>query len=254
MSADDLLLAVAGLAAGLVNGVAGGGSLISFPALLAVGHTAVVANVTSTVGIWAGYVGGVAGFRRELAAQGDRVRALTPVALAGGLTGAVLLLVTPGHVFEDLAPLLVLLACALFALQPRIARRLRERPPPRPRARSAGLSVLALVGTYLAAIYGGYFGAGLGVVLLAVLGLALDDELIRINGVRGVLSLIVNSIAVVVFVVGADVAWHDAGVLTVTSLVGGYLGARLSRRLPAPVFRVVVIGLGLVAAVRLLFG
>jgi uncharacterized membrane protein YfcA len=262
MSADDLLLAVAGLAAGLVNGVAGGGSLISFPALLAVGHSAVVANVTSTVGIWAGYLGGVAGFRRELAAQVDRVRALTPVALAGGLTGAVLLLVTPGDLFEDLAPLLVLLACALFAFQPLVGRRLRERreaapagtSTARPNARAAGLSVMALVGTYFAAIYGGYFGAGLGVVLLAVLGLALDDSLVRINGVRGVLSLIVNSIAVVVFVIGADVAWHDAGVLTVTSLVGGYVGARLSRRLPAPVFRVVVIGLGLVAALRMLFG
>jgi uncharacterized membrane protein YfcA len=113
---------------------------------------------------------------------------------------------------------------------------------------------LALVGTYLGAIYGGYFGAGLGVVLLAVLGLSLDDELIRINGLRGVLSLIVNSIAVVVFVAAADVAWHDAGVLTVTSLLGGYAGARLSRRLPVPVFRVVVIGLGLVAALRMLFG
>ena len=177
---------------------------------------------------------------------------MLPVGLAGGLTGALLLLVTPSDVFEGLAPVLVLLACGLFALQPVLARRLQERSPARRPVRP--VPALALVCTFLGAIYGGYFGAGLGVVLLAVLGLALDDELVRINGLRGVLSLIVNSIAVVVFVVAADVAWHDAGVLTVTSLIGGYAGARLSRRLPVPVFRTVVIGLGLVAAAWMLLG
>jgi uncharacterized membrane protein YfcA len=259
LNGDALLLAAAGFGAGLVNGVAGGGTLLSFPALLAVGHTALVANVTSSVGIWTGYVGGVAGFRREVAAQRDRVRALAPVALGGGLTGAVLLLVTPADLFEDVAPVLVLLACALFAAQPVLAGRLRARRAERgaaapPTARRAGIPLPALVGTFAASVYGGYFGPGLGVILLAVLGLALDDELVRVNGVRGVLSLVVSTVTVVVFAIGADVDWADAGVLAVTALVGGYSGARLSRRLPVPVLRAVVIVLGTVAAVKLWSG
>jgi uncharacterized membrane protein YfcA len=260
LNGDALLLAAAGFGAGLVNGVAGGGTLLSFPALLAVGHPAVVANVTSSVGIWTGYLGGVAGFRREVAAQRDRVRALAPVALGGGLTGAVLLLVTPADLFEDVAPVLVLLACALFAAQPVLAGRLRARraergaASSRPAARRAGIPLPALVGTFAASIYGGYFGPGLGVILLAVLGLALDDELVRVNGVRGVLSLAVSSVTVVVFAIGADVDWADAGVLAVTALIGGYSGARLSRRLPVPVLRAVVIVLGVVAAAKLWAG
>jgi uncharacterized membrane protein YfcA len=244
---EDVVIALAGLGAGLINGIAGGGSLVSFPALIAVGHSALVANVTSSVGIWTGYLGGVAGFRAELASQAGRVRALAPVALAGGLAGAVLLLVTPSDLFRDLAPILILLACALFALQPRLAARVRTRP-----AASAVLSRPAVVGTFAAAIYGGYFGAGLGVILLAVLGLALDDELVRINGLRGVLALLVNTIAVLVFAVRADVAWGAAGILSVTALVGGYAGARLSRRMPVPVLRAFVITFGVVAAFRLL--
>ena len=259
LNGDALLLAAAGFGAGLVNGVAGGGTLLSVPALVAVGHTALVATVTSSVGIGTGSVGGVAGFRREVAAQRDRVRALAPVALGGGLTGAVLLLVTPADLFEDVAPVLVLLACALFAAQPVLAGRLRARraergaaaPPP---ARRAGIPLPALVGTFAASVYGGYFGPGLGVILLAVLGLALDDELVRVNGVRGVLSLVVSTVTVVVFAIGADVDWADAGVLAVTALVGGYSGARLSRRLPVPVLRAVVIVLGVVAAARLWSG
>ncbi len=265
LNGDALLLAAAGFGAGLVNGVAGGGTLLSFPALLAVGHPAVVANVTSSVGIWTGYLGGVAGFRREVAAQRDRVRALAPVAFGGGLTGAVLLLVTPADLFEDVAPVLVLLACALFAAQPVLAGRLRagqlrarraERAEalPRAAARRSGIPLPALVGTFAASIYGGYFGPGLGVILLAVLGLALDDELVRVNGVRGVLSLVVSTITVLVFAIGADVDWADAGVLAVTALVGGYAGARLSRRLPVPVLRAVVIVLGTVAALKLWVG
>jgi uncharacterized membrane protein YfcA len=164
----------------------------------------------------------------------------------------VLLLVTPSDVFEGVAPVLVLLACGLFALQPALAGRLRERERRRPPHPVHGLTGPAVAATFLAAVYGGYFGAGLGVILLAVLGLALDDALVRINGVRSVLSLLVNTVAVGVFAAGADVAWGDAAVLAVAALVGGYAGARLSRRLPVPVLRAVVIGLGLAAAAKLL--
>jgi len=295
VTADDLLIAVAGLVAGFVNGVAGGGSLISFPALVATGQSALVANITSTVGIWTGYVGGVAGFRTELADQRGRVRALAPAALAGGLAGSLLLLVTPEGTFDALAPFLILAACALFAAQPRITAEVRRRaaaappspapldrrhpnPDPAPEAgpspgwrpgsgpaptrspvppgsapsRPSSVRAVAAVGTFAGGVYGGYFGGGLGVVLLTVLGLSLDDELNRINGLRGVLAMLVNSLAVVVFVASGEVVWRAAAVLAVAALVGGYAGARLSRRLPVPVLRAAVIALGIAAAVAML--
>jgi uncharacterized membrane protein YfcA len=250
MSADDLLIAGAGLAAGVINGIAGGGSLVAFPVLIGVGYSALTANVTTTVGIWTGYLGGIAGFRKELTAQRPRVRALAPVAMSGGLAGAVLLLVTPEELFDGLAPVLILAACGLFALQPWLAARARARA--HPGSVRAAIPPAALAGTFAAAVYGAYFGGGLGVVLLAVLGLTLEDTLARINGLRGVMSLLINSIAVVVFAATADVAWRAAGILSVTSLVGGYLGARLSLRMKPGVLRPVVIVFGVVAAVRLL--
>lgn len=250
MTGDDLLIAVAGLGAGFVNGVAGGGSLLSFPALIATGHSALVANVTSTVGIWTGYVGGVAGFRTELADQRHRVRALAPAALGGGLAGSLLLVATPEGAFDALAPFLILVACVLFAAQPRLTAALKTRP--RTTTPKGPVPLGAIAGTFAGGVYGGYFGGGLGVVLLTVLGLALDDELVRINGLRGVLALLVNSLAVVVFAVSADVAWRHAGILSATALLGGYTGARLSRRLPVPVLRATVIGFGVAAAVALL--
>jgi len=248
--ADAALLAGAGLAAGIVNGIAGGGSLVSYPALLATGHSALVANVTNTVGILTGYVGGAAGFRTELVTQRERVRQLAPVCLAGGLAGAGLLLTTPEEVFDWVAPILIIGACLLFAVQPWVTKWVARR-----RATadlSAGVPIGAHVAVFVASVYGGYFGAGLGVILLAALGTVLVDPLPRINSLRGVLSLIVNTIAVVVFCLGADVAWRAAGVLAATSLVGGYIGARTSLRLPTPVLRVVVLLFGAIAVVRLL--
>jgi hypothetical protein len=256
-----LLLAAAGFAAGVVNGVAGGGSLISFPALLAAGHTALVANVTSTVGIWPGYVGGVAGYRHVLGDQRDRVRELAPTCIAGGIAGSALLLLTPSSAFAALAPYLILGACLLFAVQPWLSRALArraaardadsrpgDRTTTRDRVRSPGLHAAV----FLAAIYGAYFGAGLGVILLAVLALLLEDDLQRANGLRGVLALVINSVGVVVFAIAADVVWSAAAILAVTSLAGGYTGAHLAQRLPARVFRTAVILLGVAAAIRLL--
>jgi uncharacterized membrane protein YfcA len=243
------LLVAAGFGAGIVNGIAGGGSLISFPALIATGQSALVANVTSTVGIWPGYIGGVAGHRAELAGQRDRVRRTAPVAVAGAVAGSVLLLTTSEDAFADLAPFLILFACLLFAAQPVIAGRLKARPV---HPEGERLSVPMLVGVFLASVYGAYFGGGLGVVLLAVLGLTLTDALTRINGLRGVLALVVNTVALVAFGVAAPVAWAAAGVMAVASLVGGYLGARVARRVPTPVLRIAVITFGVAAALRLL--
>jgi len=246
-----VLLLAAGLGAGTVNGVAGGGTLVSFPALLATGLPALQANVTSTVGIWPGYLGGVAGFRSEVRAQPrDRLAALSGAAVVGAVAGSVLLLVTPVAAFKLLAPYLVLGACLLFAVQPLISRRMKERLT----ADAGGHLRLAAVGTALGSVYGGYFGAGLGVVLLALLGLTVPDDLVRTNGLRAVLSLVVNCVAAVVFLLAAHVAWSDAGLLAGSSLVGGYFGARLARHLPPVVFRVLVVLLGLVTAARLLAG
>lgn len=243
----EALLALAGLGAGFVNGVAGGGTLVSFPVLLALGLPAVRANVTSTIGIWPGYLGGVAGFRREIGDQMDRLRALAPVAVSGGVVGAVLLLVTPSHAFSRAAPYLVLLACGLFSVQPVLAKRL---------ARGDGQQrrVLGQAGTFVACVYGAYFGAGLGVLLLAILGIAIPDRLVRTSGLRSMLSLAVNTIAAIVFSIAAHVAWSYAGVLAVTSLVGGYAGARFARRVPTGPLRVLIILIGVAAAAKLLAG
>ncbi len=244
------LVAGAGFVAGGINGIAGGGSLVSFPALLAVGQPALTANVTSTVGIWPGYLGGVLGFRTEIADQADRIRSLLPATLAGAGIGAGLLLTTSSEAFEALTPFLILIACALFAAQPRLSARVAAMPAPAGRARDRG--VAAQAGTFLSAIYGAYFGAGLGIVLLAVLGTLLPDRLVRTNGLRGVLSLLTNTVAALIFVALAPVSWGAAGLLAAGSLVGGYAGSRLSRRVPGGLLRAFVIGVGVVAAVRLL--
>jgi uncharacterized membrane protein YfcA len=249
------LLVVAGLAAGTINGAAGGGTLVSFPALLATGLPALRANMTSTVGIWSGYLGGVAGFRREVVDQKKRVLLLTPVALVGAVLGSILLFVTPSSAFARIVPYLILLSCVLFGLQPIVTRALKSRGEPageRPQARWR--QPVAQAGTFAGAVYGGYFGAGLGVVLLGLLGLLLPDELVRTNGLRAVVSLLVNTAAALVFVVHGDIAWADAGLLALTSLVGGYLGAHVAKKLPPVVFRVVVLGLGLATAIKLLIG
>ncbi len=246
-----LLLVLAGLGAGTVNGVAGGGTLVSFPALLAVGVPALQANVTSTLGIWPGYLGGVAGFRSEVRQQpARRLLTLSSVALVGATGGGILLLLTPSSAFKAVVPYLVLAASGLFAVQPVLTARLRRKG----RASGEGSLPLAAAGTLLGSVYGGYFGAGLGVILFALLALTLPDDLVRTNGLRAVLSLTVNTAAAVVFLVAAHVAWGDAGLLAGSSLVGGYAGARLARRLPPLVFRVLVIALGLLTAGRLLAG
>lgn len=252
---DVVTVAAAGLGAGFVNGAAGGGSLVSYPLLLAVGLPARTANVTNTVGILTGYVGGALGFRDHLRSQRVRLRELAPVALAGGIAGALLVLATSESSFEAIVPVLIIGACLLFAVQPIVRRRLAERRQARSGEAhdpTAPLGALALAAVFAAAVYGGYFGAGIGVILLAILGLVLDDPLPSVNGLRGLLSLVVNVVAAVVFAFGADVEWAVAGVLSTTCLVGGYIGARASLRLPDHLLRVVVITFGLAAVARLL--
>ncbi len=244
-------MAGAGFVAGGINGVAGGGSLVSFPALLAVGQPALTANVTSTVGIWPGYLGGLLGFRTDIADQTGRIRSLLPATLGGAAAGATLLLTTPPDAFAAVTPFLILLACVLFAAQPVLTAQLARRADRRPRTRPES-GATAQVGTFLSALYGGYFGAGLGVILLALLGVLVPDRLVRTSGLRVVLSLATNTVAALLFAVAAPVAWGAAGLLAAGSLAGGYAGARLSRRVPTLVVRAFVVVIGLLAAIRLL--
>jgi uncharacterized membrane protein YfcA len=238
------LLAGAGFGAGVVNAVAGGGSLISFPALLAAGYPSITANVTNAIAVLPGYVGGSLAYRRELASQGPRIRALALTSAAGAAAGAALLLVSPASVFEAIVPWLILAACGLLAVQPRVAaavRRRRTRPP------------LVLHGVlFVATVYGGYFGAGLGIVLLAILGVFVDDGLQRLNALKGVLSLLVAVVTAAGFAIFGPVAWDAAAIVGVTCLAGGAAGVGAARRLPAPVLRGLVIAYGVGVAIVLL--
>jgi uncharacterized membrane protein YfcA len=241
-----VLLAGAGFGAGAVNAVAGGGSLVSFPALLAAGYPSVTANVTNSVAVLPGYLGGSLAYRRELASQGPRIRALAPTSIAGAAAGSALLLTTPASVFDAIVPWLILAACALLALQPRAAA-LAER-----HGDGRGSTVALHGGLLLGAVYGGYFGAGLGIMLLALLGALLPDDLQRLNALKGVLSLIVAVVAALAFAVFGPIAWDAALIIGAMSLIGGAAGVRVARRLPAPVLGAVVVVYGVAVAFALL--
>ena len=251
---EGVLLALAGLVAGTVNAVAGGGSLVSFPALLAAGYPAVDANVTNTVSLWPGYLSGGLAYRDDLRAQRDRVVALAVTAALGGAAGTVLLLVAPPGVFEAVVPFLVLVAVALLAVQPQVAARVRRRSELAEggRTRPDHLGVGLHASTFAAATYGGYFGGGLGVILMAVLAIFLPEDLTRLNGVKNALSLVVNTVALVGFGLFGPVAWVAVAVVGPASLAGGVLGGRLARRVSATVLRRVVVVWGTAVALRLL--
>jgi uncharacterized protein len=244
---DALAILGAGLAAGAINTIVGSGSLITFPTLLAIGYKPVVANVSNTVGLVPGVMSGVFGYRRELSGQGPRIRTLGIASLAGGLTGAVLLLALPGNVFKRIVPVLILIACVLVAAQPRLSRRLAERPI---RRRHGGPVLWGSV--FLTGVYGGYFGAAQGVILIALLAIFIDDDLQRLNGAKNVLALLVNGIAAVLFVIVAHVAWGAAGLLAISSIIGGQLGATVGRRLPAKFLRGFIVIVGTAVAIRLM--
>jgi uncharacterized protein len=242
-----VLIVLGGLGAGIFNGVAGGGSLISFPILLGLGYPALTANITNTIGIWPGYLASAAGFRKEIGDQRTRLLRLTPIGLAGGIAGAVLLLTTSTATFDDVVPWLVLGASAMFAAQP-LLRRALDRGSAHPRTRP----VLLVVGVFVASVYGGYFGAAMGVMFLAVLGLALPLSLAHTSGLRAVLSMIVNAMAAIVFLIHGGLAWEAVGLLALGSLVGGFIGAKVALALPAPALRVIVVVIGVGTAVKLL--
>jgi len=236
------------MAAGALNALIGSGSLITFPTLLAVGYPAVTANVSNNIGLVPGSVSGAYGFRRELRGQQHRVRRLAGASAAGGLTGATLLLILPSDVFDAVVPILVLLAVGLMAVQPRLSVWVaRRRPEDGP---DVGPAPLVL--GYLAGIYGGYFGAAQGVILLAILSTFVPDDLRRSNALKNVLAGTVNALAAVVFVLFADVAWAAVALVAVGAVVGGVFGAKVGRRINPTLLRVLVIVVGLGVAAKLL--
>ncbi|MBT2229618.1 sulfite exporter TauE/SafE family protein [Nonomuraea sp. NEAU-A123] len=239
-------LAGAGLLAGAVNALAGGGTLISFPALLALGYPSITASVTNAVALWPGYLGGVLGYRAELRGQRRRATVLSATAVLGAIAGSSLLLLTPGRLFDSLVPWLVAFASLALLVQPWLRKRFEGDG-------RQGTSRLIYVGVFLGGCYGAYFNGGMGVLLLAVLGLFLHDNLHRVNAVRAMLSLVVSTVSVVAFSLFGPVRWEAVAVVAPASLAGGFLGTRVARLMPPAVLRgvVVVFGLGVATLLAL---
>jgi uncharacterized protein len=238
-----LLVVAAGVVAGAMNVIVGSGSLITFPTLLALGIAPVVANVTNTVGLTPGSLSGAMAYSRELRGQRDRALRLGCASVLGGLTGAALLLTLPGEVFRRAVPVLILIACILTACQPRVRRWLANRQEAQ---EHGGLALL--VSVFVTGIYGGYFGAAQGVILISLLAIFLDDDLQRLNGVKNILTLCANGAAALAFVLASHVSWEAAGLIAVGSVVGGQIGGVIGRRLMPGTLRIIVVGGGLVVA------
>ncbi len=239
----------AGVVAGTVNTVVGSGSLLTFPTLLAFGFSPKVANVSNTVGLVPGSISGAIGYRRELVGQRARIRRLGAISLAGGLVGALLLLALPGATFEKVVPFLVLLAIGLVIVQPRLAARVaaRRANAEAPRHNEPVFDA----GVFLTAVYGGYFGAAQGVILIALLGIFVEDHLQRLNALKNVMTALVNGIGAVLFAIFAPVAWGPALLLALGATAGGQIGARFGRRLPPNLLRAVIVGAGLAVTAKL---
>jgi uncharacterized membrane protein YfcA len=241
-------IALAGLAAGAINTLVGSGTLITFPVLLAWGFAPVTANVSNTIGLVPGSVSGAIGYRRELAGQSQRVIRLGAMSVLGGVTGAVLLLLLPASAFKEIVPAFIVLALALIVLQPRLNRWLLRREIDLD-GRGRHLVPLAV---YATGVYGGYFGAAQGIMLLGILGLALAQDLQRTNALKNVLAGLANGVAGVYFMIAAHVEWAPAGLIAGASVIGAQLGARYGRRLPPAALRAVIVAVGVFAIVRLL--
>ena len=247
-TADHAIAAGAALAAGFVNAVAGGGTLISFPTLVALGVPSVRSNVTNTVALCPGYFGGTYAQRDDVAAMPERAKAVLLPSVAGGLLGSVLLVISPEKLFKNIVPFLILAACALLAFQDQIKKRL----PPRPveGAEASKTSRLVRLSVFGASTYGGYFGAGMGIVLLAVLGIALPDSMRRINALKQLIAATTNIIAALFFMTSGKVVWSLVLAMAPASLIGGQIGGRVVTRIPAKPLRAVVVAFGVAVAVK----
>jgi len=238
-----LAIFAAGLAAGSINTIVGSGSLVTFPTLLALGYPPLLSNVSNNVGLVPGTVSGAFAYRRELTGQRSRVLRLGTASLLGGVAGAALLLGLPGTVFRSAVPALILVAAILMALQPRLSKVLEDRGD---RKVHGGNGLF--LGVFLTGVYGGYFGAAQGVILIALLAIFVRDDLQRLNGTKNVLAMLVNTAASVLFIIFSTLSWSVVGLIAAGSVIGGQLGARIGRRLPAAVLRWVIVTVGVVVA------
>jgi uncharacterized membrane protein YfcA len=250
----------AGVAAGAINAVVGSGSLITFPTLLAFGFPPVTANVSNNVGLVSGNISGAYGYRRELAGQRGRLIRLGVFSVIGSLAGAAALLSLPSSSFKLIVPVLILIACVLVLAQPWLSKRITARRERRadPADGDGGdgrerTNPALAAGVAGAAVYGGYFGAAQGVLVIGLLGTFLEEPLQRVNGAKNVLVAIVNGTAAIVYIIFAHVAWLAVLLIAVGSTVGGLIGARYGRRLPPLALRVFVVVIGVVSAVKLIF-
>lgn len=248
MSATDaILILLAGIGAGTINAVVGSGSLITFPTLVALGYPPLLSNVSNNVGLVPGSLSAVLGYRRELSGQRPRLQRLLPASLIGSLTGSILLLVMPPGVFRRVVLVLIALALVLVITGPRLARRRAAR------GHATHHSTPALAACVTAAgVYGGYFGAAQGVILIAVLSIFLDDDLQRLNACKNALALMVNAAAATVFILSTHVDWAVVGLIALGSTIGGQVGSRVGRRLDQRVLRAIIVIIGSTAIIRLL--
>jgi uncharacterized protein len=279
----------AGLAAGTINAVVGSGTLITFPTLLAFGYPPVLANVSNNVGLVPGVASGVHGYRAELVGQRRRIIRLGSASVCGGLVGAILLLVLPAGAFKEIVPALIGIALLMIIFQPRLARWMAARQLALAAARATepggaggdgdggaggdgGTSAVRVVApvtqaqepavqiggpvlwvlVFLSGVYGGYFGAAQGILLIGLMGVAFTDTMQRINAVKNVMAGLVNGVAAVVFVAATHVDWGAAGLIACGAILGGQLGARIGRKLPPWGLRLLIICVGVVALVKLL--
>ena len=243
---EALIIIGAAALAGALNVLVGGGSLITYPTLLALGYPPVLANVSNNLGLIPGNAAGVLAYRPLLAGHRSQWLALVPASLLGGLSGAILLLALPAKLFAAVVPLLIALASVLMALQPRLRAWIDRRHPQR---QDTTLPLLA--GVYLTGLYGGYFGAAQGVLLLALMAVGLDENLQRLNGFKNALVLIVNATAALIFIGFTHVDWLVAALIAVGTAAGGWLGGRYGRRIQEPLLRRTIVITGLVVAVVL---
>jgi len=251
---ESLAVFAAGIGAGTINTIVGSGTLITFPVLLATGLPPITANVSNSLGLVPGSISGAIGYRKELRDQWRRVLRLGLTALIGGLIGAILLLALPSEAFDTIVPVLIALALVLVIAQPRLSRAIQRRRERNETDVHPDGGPVLLAGLLLASVYGGYFGAAQGVLYLSLMGLLLHDELQRINAVKNVLGAVVNGVAAVFFLFVADFDWTAVLLIAVGSALGGQLGAKVGRRLPAGALRAVIVVVGIVAIIQLLIG
>jgi len=248
---EVVALLAAGMAAGTMNTIVGSGTLVTFPTLLFFGVPPLVANVSNTIGLVAGGITGIHGYRAELVGQGEVLRALMPAAVLGAVAGSVLLLWLPESAFNTIVPVLIAVALVLVLVGPRLQAWAATRHPDH---ESPGRRVLMTVGVFGTAVYGGYFGAAQGVLLVGIMSVLMTISLQRVNGLKNVLGTLINAVAAVVFILVAwdRIDWAVAGLIAAGALAGGYVGARVGRRLSPAVLRGVIVAIGVLAISKML--